>query len=276
MGTDSLPQSTRLLSIPREIRDEIYLQVLQSARPSSPPTSPAAAGPRTEECIHRAWSNRSLFYPNIQSPYGLWSPMLLTNRQTNAEIRDLIASAEFLHRQQAFPFKLDCMVEGFSIWPTWTLFPALVARMGVLEVDLRFLDAKLNSCLFYGDGGPGLLFRPLFRLLNGLFLNGPQFLERDTTGGLLHLELLVVNVVLPPSVDLAQDGNDDLGSWPYALDSLKSKIQQIAESGALSGRVGRMRIYDGKEDHDIEIAEKDFPEETANYWAEYGFEWGRH
>lgn len=272
MGTDSLPQSTRLLSIPREIRDEIYLQVLQSARPSSPPTSPAAAGPRTEECIHRAWSNRSLFYPNIQSPYGLWSPMLLTNRQTNAEIRDLIASAEFLHRQQAFPFKLDCMVEGFSIWPTWTLFPALVARMGVLEVDLRFLDAKLNSCLFYGDGGPGLLFRPLFRLLNGLFLNGPQFLERDTTGGLLHLELLVVNVVLPP---FAPDDNISPDNWAYALGFLKGSMHQIAISGALSGRIGRMRICDGKEDRDIEIAEIEFPEELANYWARYGFEWGR-
>lgn len=168
-----IPAQHDLLTLPREIRDEIYLAVLRL--PSEPPPSPEDAGPRFAGFGSNSQRRTSVFYPvNVYPQYACQS-LLACNHQINIEVREVLGRHDT--SGWGLDFKLDLMIQDRDIWPTWTLFPGPITHIRNLEVDMRIFR-DYHDGQFGGDGGPGAIFRPLSHLLSGLFHHGPQFVYK--------------------------------------------------------------------------------------------------
>ena len=94
------------------------------------------------------------------------------NGQIKDEVKDLLARYDTA--QQKFDLKLDIMNSECAFWPTRVTCPGPVSQIGDLQADLRIFDFMYGGAgNFWGEGGPGLIFLPLFQLLNGFFHRGP-------------------------------------------------------------------------------------------------------
>lgn len=114
-----------LLTLPREIRDDIYLAVLQS--PSEPPQSPEDAGPRFAGFGSDLERGNNVFYPTAVYPRYACQSLQACNHQMNIEVRELLDRHDT--SQRGLDFKLDLMIHHCDIWPTWTLLPGPIAHI---------------------------------------------------------------------------------------------------------------------------------------------------
>lgn len=129
---------SHFLSLPREIRDLIYTALLQS--PNSPPSSPEEAGPRLRKS--------GVLYSVEQIPEVLYAALLRCNRQISAEFHECLFACQSIQG-----LRLDCMIKGYAVWPTWISFPFPEARnIGNIDVDLRLFDVGDGCGQFFGDG----------------------------------------------------------------------------------------------------------------------------
>lgn len=126
------------LSMSREIRALIYTALLQS--PNSPPLSPEDAG--------RGFGKSGILYSDKQVPDVCYAALLRCNRQVSTEFHESVFAC------QSIPdLKLDCMVKGYAVWPTWIspLYPE-PRKIGNLDLDLRLFDVGNGGGQFWGDG----------------------------------------------------------------------------------------------------------------------------
>lgn len=117
-----------LLSLPREIRDQIIEYVLVSSR--EPPRNPAH---ETESRLNHTGQD-ALRPPKISHETYNTSGLLGTNTQLRDETHDRL-------RGLRVTYTLDVMVVDHELWPTWTCCPSRTSGpIDKVRINLRFFS----------------------------------------------------------------------------------------------------------------------------------------
>ena len=131
----ALSNRPSLLSIPREIRNLIYKELLY-IRIVTPP-SPSDPGPRVPVLVSGSDCGYYLELSSQRFPAHSHLNLLLCNHQLYAEFLEFLDTDHCTWEYA----KIDCMIEKHHIWPTWTIFPAGRApKIRNLDIDLRVWD----------------------------------------------------------------------------------------------------------------------------------------
>ncbi|KAF1961825.1 hypothetical protein CC80DRAFT_589315 [Byssothecium circinans] len=184
---------SRLLSIPRELRDEILLLVVEGRRLT--PTSVFEVKKQQRESLHDfseyEWHSGSSFYLTDSAAYSLNAPPLfLCNKQIQAETRAII------HRR-GLNYELEIKVLNDRYFaPTWVSIPALaekVNRVSVVFQSTGAFEYRPSGCPFLpegkgthdiwqrGCGGPCMWVWMLYGLLQRFLYHGPVGARSETS-----------------------------------------------------------------------------------------------
>jgi len=269
-----------LLSLPREIRNNVYWGLLEL--PNETPISPDAAGPRFSTVRERgsSWGPRIL-YPLDTRPNMAYAGLLQCNRQLRAECLEVW---RLRHTSKGQTHRLDCMSKGQTLWPTWILFPGPQHTMQRLEMDFRLCGVGSGIGYFGGDGSPGRAFRPLFELLNRFVHHGPQFIYAQPLQNNIRLERLMINILPMDRMkddEFAPDSSDDNSDEKLRTRvreriflHIKMRLKQVAAQGLLTGKIANIGVRSGHLEAVIPT-EKYKPSDTVNsVWDEWGFHCG--
>lgn len=158
--------------------------------------------------------------------------MLVCNHQMNFEVRELLARYDT--SQHGLDCKLDLMIRGAHVWPTWTLLPGPINHIRNLEVEMRIFD-DYNGSQFLVDGGSGSIFRPLFHLLSDLFHHGPQFVYRGPFERQLHVDTMQF------TIDVSKSSTED-----DSIQLVWLKLRMMASVEGLSSRVSELKLNTSK------------------------------
>ena len=264
LPNESEPSPT-LLSIPREIRDQIYIAFLQL--PDLPPKSPTSVEERIA-MPQNGGRDKCIFIRSPRHPVPACDSLLECNKQIRNEVLDILRSGS-----TDLDYALDIMSKGDRLWPTWTLFPCLPTRIANLNVHLRIFQNKSYGGTFWGDGGPGSIFTPLFQLLNGFFHHGPGFSYKKQTIPDVHVKMLRLTI----SHAVEQDQGEAAPPpkvWKRVFHSVVSNLYMVAHAGALTGKVDKLMVLSGDREKEVHGGDHELSRETAQYWADYGYVWG--
>jgi hypothetical protein len=137
---------SRLLSLPRELRDIIISYVLSSQQ-HPPVDNSEPVTPRIElvDIKYKSWRGPQsvMFEAKLQNSatHGL----LLANRQLQAETKDALRELP----GKGGRYALDVMfVEEKELWPTWLHVPVFTTDIDRLDVSIRVVGAMKG----YGAG----------------------------------------------------------------------------------------------------------------------------
>ncbi len=173
----------RFLDLPRELRDRVYADVLTSER--RPPASPEDCGQRRRDIDawatsrystpHRPEIYRDIWY-EVQPISTACSGLLSCTRHISQEMVEAIERQSKAGRG-GLQYKLDCMVQGDRLWPTWTALPVPLKYVKCLEFDVRDFtmydeQGRVVKCI--DDSCFGDLISHLLRLLAQFITRGPQ------------------------------------------------------------------------------------------------------
>ncbi|KAH7343004.1 hypothetical protein BKA65DRAFT_302956 [Rhexocercosporidium sp. MPI-PUGE-AT-0058] len=201
------------LRLSREIRDLIYLTVLEST--DDAPSTPASCGPRldlgyqghkgsdwADPCTYKQppldFGTLSQWNRYSETPVYVNSrSLLLVNRQIHAEMKEAISCFKVPH---GLKYILDCIIENeFLVYPTWLYVPAVSSRVDIVETQIRacgdWLEKK-RSGWRAGCGGFSHLIWDLLELLQRFLVRGPDFLSQPKEGG-VKVGVLVLNILTP-------------------------------------------------------------------------------
>lgn len=159
------PKAYHLLHLPREIRDQIYSDVLDTAA-LAPPICPT----EIDNCIEEDQGWGCGYYQKSLPPISCLS-LLLCNRLISAEVIELITRKNNSEKT-ALRYKLDLMIWDCDLQPTWLSLPVPLKYVKVVDVDIRF----------FRFGGPQWADHPpvlsqyLLQLLRRFLTNGPVFI----------------------------------------------------------------------------------------------------
>ena len=224
------------LSLPRELRDLVYQELLSDVV-APPPTKPENVGPRMSVRTGREEIfTQCVLHPAPLHPKAACQGLFFSNQQIQAEMQE---------SHPALDYHLDIMVECFSIppggtvqdrrnlrlWPTWTVYPQPVSKIRELCVDVRVFG------LFPSDIGFPFACTPLLLLLNRLIHYGPQFVYRGPFQSRVQIETLTVKLF------------HDIYTGSH-LPSLSTKlfrgVSLFAHTGAFAGIISRIRVRCGE------------------------------
>ena len=102
--------------------------------------------------------------------------LLYANRQLSREIMEAITRCNKIS-DCGITYRIDLMIQGPEILPTWCSLPAPAKFLQTLEVDLR--DPKRQGLRLLGDGGVGPDTWRLLSLLAQSVLRGPRLVCSD-------------------------------------------------------------------------------------------------
>ena len=277
-----MAQQSPLFTLPREIRDDIYNLLLNW--PNDPPGSPAAAGLRYREVVG-TWGDRSVFYPPPTTYCEPASALSQCSRQIRQELYELVTNGNLT---KSVTYKLDVMLKGCMLWPTWANLPYPVRKMDHLQADLRLFDVKDGSGLFWGAGGPGLVFLVLFSLLNRLLHHGPRFIHKEGEVRGLEVDMLTINM-LPGYGEVLRPDDDRFGDDPDAVQKCEDYIKRdhdriymnvcplvhaVISHGLLSEKVRTVRVCLGSKMEEYRVLPALPDNEPSDKWKRWGFVWG--
>ena len=245
------PAKCHLLHLPREIRDQIYSDVLDT--PSlAPPICPTEA----DDCIEEDQGWACGYYQKTFSPISCLS-ILLCNRLIGAEMSELIARKNN-NKKTALRYKLDLMIWDCDLQPTWLSLPVPLKYVKTVEVDIRFFR--------YGGpqwaSHPTVLSQYLLQLLRRFLTNGPVFIRSHSLPELPlhrppHLDNLTITFIpmlqktSPSSPSNYQvldfpgqelDADDFLKAEVNAYIRLSKYVALIANSGLLFGKIKTLQL----------------------------------
>ncbi|KXT04517.1 hypothetical protein AC578_8621 [Pseudocercospora eumusae] len=162
--------SCRLLTLPRELRDLIYLHVIEqrferptkTCRTIPPPGTDGQLYLWTEECT---WQQLGL---------------TATCKQIRAETQQM---TKHLAQSRRIRFELDILAKGYIYTPKWTLLNYGLQPGSPLDlnVNLRILSTEAFRRNDGWPRQPGHAFRTLLNFLSRFIFNGPSFLHHDPT-----------------------------------------------------------------------------------------------
>ena len=145
-----------LLSLPREIRDQILQEAIFFQR--HPPASPSVSQDRI--CLRNTfdfyWTGETNIYIERGQISNTQLSLLLTNHQLHAETKELSK------RSSEVPYRLDVMVvKECGLFPTWLSYPGRQQHIDTVHVQFRIFDPSEDinpewlERAQYGGGGDG-------------------------------------------------------------------------------------------------------------------------
>ncbi|KAJ9647793.1 hypothetical protein H2201_001155 [Coniosporium apollinis] len=187
-----------LLKLPRELRDAIYVHVLEDV--SCAPSFDLIRERRKQLMSYGSGSIVGCNIYPIGPPPVSGLGLLLTSRQVYEEMNEAIAD---LKRRKGICYKLDCVIEDEQrLYPTWLAIPTLSEDVDKVAVDFRLAGDRRNrpSGFSYRDcaeGGPGEITWNLIALLHRFLDRGPDFLSAPKQRRKIRVGYLELNVVTP-------------------------------------------------------------------------------
>ena len=262
---------TSFSSLPREVRDEIYLAVLQT--PSPPPPSPHDAGLRSPKyhCRHVIYLTAPPFRHACQD-------LLACNHQINAELQEVFARHDrpWLHD---LDFKLDLMIKGYEMWPTWTLIPGPVSRIRDLEVEVRMFDGFCEDGLRC-EHRRTEIFEVLLDLLHHFSFFGPHFVGDYPTRVRPHFETVTVIICCCGKLegqrqeDTIEDQSPRSGfSTGHRLLKLVLRTGSTGVSQGDFWKVSQIRLTNYKEMEELSTKDSELALNIEDFWNKYKVYW---
>lgn len=144
---------SQFLALPRELRDNIYLFLINERRPA--PEDPSNAGVRD---VH----STKIFFEQC-SPKPALLQLKLCSKQTYAETTKILDKYKY---DWQYPACLDIMVKGLAIFPTWTSLPVTETLHSQVDISLRLFES-------WEGGFNTSVYRSLWTYFNHLVFNGP-------------------------------------------------------------------------------------------------------
>jgi len=176
-----------LLGLAREMRDIIYEEAMRHETPR-----PEKPGLKQYDCVENQGFGFMVYQYQPRNKLSL----LRCNHQIANEINDLFERKN--NTENKLTCKLDLMIWGCSLEPTWLSFPAPAKHIKVLEVDFRIFEHSIHQWLYRPTG---VLPPYLLQMLRRLFDNGPNIIpshtKRSAGQGRFNLPLdnLIINFV---------------------------------------------------------------------------------
>ena len=198
-----------LLSLPRELRDNILFEVV--TQPAAAPKKPD--DPDTRTTRHPDGKRSGWNYGQEVMFHGCWNrttsiPTLLVNRQLHAETLSAI------DRLTSDIYVLDIMmVNDKQLWPTWLSVPRISTTVDKVSAAFRIFGAAKSyreSGFQGGCGSPPGMAWTLFIFLDRFLHYGPAGLwQRRTETNVVALKELDMNFDLPDSPGGLVSSKDD-------------------------------------------------------------------
>ena len=242
MATFSSPvMAATILLLPVEIRNQIYLFVLQPQKTTPGQTELRSTNPRDQYCPSRV-SYLVDALPSIVPTLGLLSCC----HQIRAELQQLLIH-EDTNKYKEPIFRLDCILDRFLILPTWITLPTSLAAVHRLEINIRVHYMRKDNSSAREQ--LNILFPRLFELLCRLFNYGPQFYKRQQ-----QAQVSINNLTLNFYDEFTQykEQGQDSSILNTEVDQLQISVQRIEQCllginsyGLLQGRVKTINIRFG-------------------------------
>ena len=132
---NTVSKNSKLLQLPRELRDMIYVYFLEAHR--SAPPSPPFSGPRVfrlERNVHEQKPQKDIAYP-VAIAQTTVKALLSINRLIRSEVLELVDKRN--KNNATLPADLDIMATGYVLYPLWTRLPILASSNSPLNVTVR-------------------------------------------------------------------------------------------------------------------------------------------
>ncbi|KAF2814042.1 uncharacterized protein BDZ99DRAFT_567736 [Mytilinidion resinicola] len=190
-----------LLSIPREIRDNIIELSLSCVRKPHSSIAEAESTRSTKKNSHRpffsSWSfglKHVLFEPPSYTSSSL--ALLLVNHQLSSET--VATLSRLSNNAQLPPYELDVMfVRELELWPTWLSVPVIAKHLDRVNVTFRALGLHTGAKRQWnpGDGSPPQILWCFYYLMEHVLRQGPlphtsSSADRGVSIKTLHLDFV--------------------------------------------------------------------------------------
>ena len=257
------------MGLPREIRDQIYLAVLQT--PAPPPASPEDTGPQTGKmyALELDEDSSMVLYPMSPKFKRYASQNLLgCNHQINGEVREVLARHD-KPGSRALDFKLDVMVHRGAILPTWALVPGPVAHARDLEIDVRMLGRCYKDVLSHDFGRRGIL-KMLLDLLTCLFQYGLASFGKVPTANGLHVETVTFTICWSKWPETLPHEEPAVHRRPCSGSSLRYRLVKLVISQGEPWRISQILLNNDKEVEELSARDRELARKILTCW--YGHE----
>ena len=202
------------MTLPREIRNQIYVLVIHLERDAPRPPLDGRImtnyyANQMERLLHHGYMRPSDIVHCENEPFPLpYTSLLCANRQIRAEIHEALA---VLSKSGNLTYKIDIMVDKWDVYATWLSVPAPTKHLAELRVDFRRVGDS-SSARWVGPGGPGATIKTLSALLSRFIAHGPAFFgEADAAVAETQFKLLTLRVIDTDFMDLEEeDGKSSL------------------------------------------------------------------
>lgn len=237
------------LTLPRELRDEIYLNVLQEQR--EPPQSVDQV---LKDRPNRLVGDERATLQYEDQPVAIASSGLLgANPQIATEVRKLLSSHHL-------PCVLDVHANWHRVYPTWLALPThprLIQDVRVVFHVASHTSTRLPG-VWHGNGGIGCITRGLLELLARFIAHGPFLEARGSSGESwkpLRLRTITIEYIPEPEEEPTYkwwepSDTKEMGivnAWPVTPQedhvlALAGYLDIIASSGVLYGKVQKLEL----------------------------------
>jgi hypothetical protein len=251
------------MSIPRELRDEIFHWMLKDPAKASPGSRKKVSPSDPETVVEE----QPVRYPQNTTPPTTHS-ILQTCRQLRAEVADAVRRLGPLR----YSITLTDVADSRRIYPTWHSVPMLASHVDELDVYYKIRSGKTSSIVSYlgedfdADDTRGEEYRsrvnedPVMAsliLLRRFLERGPQFLSRKKQRP-ITLGVLAIRFDYPPGMrpEEVDEQIEEVLDWFQKMtfgrldddDSLLDDRQEMYDDLVtfICGRVSRITITLGK------------------------------
>lgn len=224
-------------ALPREIRNQIYEDVLRCQSP--PSLIPDFVGERREvgyqsgpRSNYRSFHYQPEFHSNS---FGL----LRSCRRVNNEVSEFIAWKNWENTSSPLTYHLDCMIQGYKAWPTWICLPGVSRRVPNLEVNFRiFQDAfdEEKGCHIYGPAMKYVI--PLLQILNHLFHHGPHFFQQERISQSMSTATLTLSIMFPCALNSCEAHRSEF--FEIFVGKIHEELHRVGRQGFLYGHVDKI------------------------------------
>lgn len=235
--------------LPREIRDQVYEDTLDSS--ALPP--PSIRKIRDKNPVIRDEGTPGLIYNyhgRNKTPPISCAGLLCSNHQISEEMGEVLMRRN-MKTEEGVQYKLYLMACHKSLLPTWLSLPAPLKYLRTLQVDLQLS----NHRSFQWVGSVGTLAELSLQLLLRFFRCGPRLSDglddlpqqERLRNRMPYLDVLTIRIVPTLAGNMERNKSSREGSHPavtdlMTFDFLGSYLLVIAQSYLFRGRIRTIRL----------------------------------
>ncbi|KAF3910314.1 hypothetical protein ABW21_db0207508 [Orbilia brochopaga] len=284
---------SRLLLLPRELRDIIYKLVVQPEcnTTRSVPKCNGTTRLRVSALgvLGGSRSKDNVLYPASYPVYKLLG-LVHACRFLRAEVLDFFERSEVSDTDVSTP-RLEIaavsrpknIMNGYGVpmLPTWhhlLLPPPFYEKIDSIEVEIRIITQDGGCSGFAGAGGVPPAFYSLFSILNDFIHHGPQFYHHDAFSAIDFPSIGRLSVFVSmwnfSGTGYTETRHKNLENVSR---SFFSWVWLMAEVGYLFGKIDEIVVhFPGKEERVFPVRKR-WENDTIHLdgiWEGYGFHWG--